>query len=74
MITSNRDHDADSPLNTLVNGIVDRVIEYDATGDHRHGGAPVPGDCIRCNVVASLHPWAQRKIEAAATARRGRGA
>lgn len=58
------------PLDVLNDKIVEAVIAYDASGDHRHAGSPIPGDCVRCNVVASLHPWAQRKIEAAATTRR----
>jgi len=30
------------------------TIAYDTTGDHNHDGSPVPGDCIRCNVLAAL--------------------
>ncbi len=50
-------------LDTYVNAIVEATIAYDASGDHKHAGSPVPGDCIRCNVVASLHPYAIRRIE-----------
>jgi len=57
-------------LDTYVEAIIDATIAYDASGDHQHAGSPVPGDCIRCNVVASLHPYAIRRIEEARASRK----
>lgn len=45
-------------LDALTSAVVLAIREYDATGDHHHGGGPVPGDCIRCALVAALPKWA----------------
>lgn len=44
-------------LDALTSAVVLAIREYDATGDHHHGGGPVPGDCIRCALVAALPEW-----------------
>jgi len=44
-------------LDTYVEAIIAATIEYDASGDHAH-------------VVASLHPYAIRRIEEARRARK----
>ncbi len=54
------------PLDRYVAAIVAATKEYDRTGDHKHEGAPVPGDCVRCNVVAYLPPYAQAQLDAKA--------
>lgn len=43
-----------TPLDNYIAAIVEATLVYDKTSDHRHAGSPVPGDCIRCNVVAAL--------------------
>ncbi len=59
-----------APLDTLVDTIAQAVVVYDVSGDHRHAGSPVPGDCIRCNVLAALPPGAVARATAAVEARR----
>jgi len=49
-------------LDIFVQAIVDATIAYDATGDHRHDGSPVPGDCIRCNVLAALPDYVANRV------------
>jgi hypothetical protein len=52
-------------LDWLVDAVVNAVTAYDASGDHRHAGSPVPGDCIRCDIIATLPPYARARIDAA---------
>lgn len=60
-------------LDTFVNTLTEAVIAYDASGDHRHAGSPVPGDCVRCNVVEALPNTAVARIQRAHAARRSAG-
>jgi hypothetical protein len=60
----------DRALDRLVAAVTEAIIAYDASGDHRHDGSPVPGDCVRCNVVASLPNTAVARIQRAHTERK----
>lgn len=59
-------------LDVYVAALVVATIDYDASGDHVHAGSPIPGDCVRCNVVASLPNTAAAEIAQAKRGGRGR--
>lgn len=58
-------------LGKLVDDVARAIREYDSTGDHHHGGGPVPGDCVRCALVLALPGWARGdlRVEAKSIAR-----
>jgi hypothetical protein len=50
-----------NPIDILVQAVTEAVGDYDQSHDHIKGHSG--NDCIRCQIVNSLPPWAQKVVK-----------